>query len=95
MGLCVFLLYAVLILIYRLLEKQLDEAGEHFTTANIIETLRNLNVTNVQDMYYIATCTGSKALQLLKTDFAKSVISHISVDYFFNRLYNHYVSTHH
>ena len=50
------------LLIYRLLEKKLDDAGEHFTTDNIIETLKNMDVANVQDMYYMATYTGSRAL---------------------------------
>lgn len=57
-----FMICYTALLIYRLLEKKLDDAGEHFTTENIIETLQNLNVANVQDMYYMATYTGSKAL---------------------------------
>lgn len=57
-----FMICYTALLIYRLLEKKLDDADEHFTTANIIETLKNMNVANVQDMYYMATYTGSKAL---------------------------------
>ena len=57
-----FMICYTALLIYRLLEKKLDDAGEHFTTDNIIETLKNMNVANVQDMYYMATYTGSKAL---------------------------------
>ena len=56
-----FMICYTALLIYRLLEKKLDDVGEHFTTENIIETLKNMNVANVQDMYYMATYTGSKA----------------------------------
>jgi transposase len=48
------------LLIYRLLEKRLDQYGSHFTTDNILETLRNMNVANTQDAFYTATYTGSK-----------------------------------
>lgn len=57
-----FMICYTALLIYRLLEKLLDDNGEHFTVENIIETLQNMNVANVQDMYYMATYTGSKAL---------------------------------
>ena len=57
-----FMICYTSLLIYRLLEKKLDDAGEHFTTDNIIETLKNMDVANVQDMYYMATYTGSRAL---------------------------------
>ena len=57
-----FMICYTALLIYRLLEKKMDDAGEHFTTDNIIETLKNMNVANVQDMYYMATYTGSRAL---------------------------------
>jgi hypothetical protein len=40
------------LLIYRLLEAKLDDYGTHFSTENIIETLKNMEVVNVQDMYY-------------------------------------------
>jgi hypothetical protein len=46
------------LLIYRLLECKLNEYGKHFTTENIIETLRNMSVMNVQDMYYTAAYRG-------------------------------------
>ncbi len=55
------------LLIYRLLEKKLDDAGEHFTTNEIIETLQNLKVANVRDMYYMATYTGSRILTALNS----------------------------
>lgn len=60
-----FMICYTALLIYRLLEKKLDDAGEHFTTENIIETLQNMNVANVQDMYYMAIYNGSRALTAL------------------------------
>ena len=53
------------LLIYRLLENKLEQYGTHFTTENILETLRNMNVANVQDMYYMATYTGSEVCAAL------------------------------
>ena len=57
-----FMICYTALLIYRLLERKLNDSGEHLTIENIIETLQNMNVANVQDMYYMATYTGSKAL---------------------------------
>jgi hypothetical protein len=48
------------LLIYRLLENLLERRGSHFTANNILDTLRNMNVANVKDMYYMATYTGSE-----------------------------------
>lgn len=53
------------LLIYRLLEKKLDNAGKHFTTKNIITTLLNMNVTNIQDAFYQSTYTGSQVCTAL------------------------------
>lgn len=60
-----FMICYTALLIYRLLEKKLDDVGEHFTTENIIETLQNMKVVNVKDMYYMATYTGSRVLTAL------------------------------
>jgi len=62
-----FMICYTALLIYRLLEKKLDDAGEHFTTNEIIETLQNLKVANVRDMYYMATYTGSRILTALNS----------------------------
>ena len=45
---------------YRLLENKLDQYGTHFSTENILETLRNMNVINTQDAFYTATHKGSQ-----------------------------------
>ena len=54
-----FLVCYTALLIYRLLENKLDQYGTHFTTENILETLRNMNVMNTQDAFYTATYKGS------------------------------------
>lgn len=67
-----FLICYTALLVYRLLEAQLDEYGsklksgaKHFTTENIIETLRHMEVANVQDLYYLSTYKGSQTLNAL------------------------------
>jgi len=55
-----FMVCYTALLVYRLLECRLDRYGTHFTTENIIGTLRNMNVANVQDLYYQATFKGSQ-----------------------------------
>jgi transposase len=60
-----FMICYTALLIYRLLECKLNEYGKHFTTANIIETLRNMSVMNVQDMYYTAAYRGSQVCTAL------------------------------
>ncbi len=55
-----FMVCYTALLIYRLLEAKLNMKGHHFTTENILETLRNMNVANSQDLFYQATYRGSK-----------------------------------
>jgi transposase len=57
------------LLIYRLLEAKLDAFGTHFTTKNIIETLKNMEVANVQDIYYLSTFNGSQVCTTLNSIF--------------------------
>jgi hypothetical protein len=51
--------------VYRLLEVKLDDNGTHVTTDHLIETLKNMNVTNVHDIEYMALYNGSKTLNAL------------------------------
>lgn len=60
-----FLICYTALLVYRLLEAKLDDRQTHVTTDNLITTLRNMNVTNVHDIEYMALYTGSKALEAL------------------------------
>ena len=60
-----FMICYTALLIYRLLENKLDRYGTHFTTEDILETLRNMNVTNTQDAFYTATYKGSQVCTAL------------------------------
>jgi len=60
-----FMVCYTALLIYRLLEKKLDQYGEHFTTDEIVETLRNMNVLNVQEVYYTSAYKGSRLCSAL------------------------------
>jgi transposase len=55
-----FMICYTALLIYRLLEAKLDDNGTHFTIDRILQTIRNMNVTNAHDLYYIATYNGSR-----------------------------------
>ena len=60
-----FLICYTALLVYRLLECQLDNQGTHVTTENLITTLQNMNVVNVHDFEYMATFKGSRTLDAL------------------------------
>lgn len=60
-----FLICYTALLVYRLLEAKLDDQGTHVTTDNLISTLKNMNVTNIHDVEYIALYTGSRTLEAL------------------------------
>lgn len=60
-----FLICYTALLVDRLLECKLDDQGTHVTTANLIATLKNMNVTNVHDVEYMALYKGSKTLDAL------------------------------
>lgn len=53
------------LLMERLLEAKLDEKAEHFTTNQIIETIKSMNVVNIQDSYYQSIYNGSKLCDAL------------------------------
>lgn len=60
-----FLICYTALLVYRLLECQLDNQNTHITTKNLITTLKNMNVVNVHDIEYMSIYKGSKALDAL------------------------------
>lgn len=62
-----FMICFTALLIYRLLEAQLAEAGFHFTINEIIETLKNMEVTNKEDLCYKSTYESSQTLTALNT----------------------------
>ncbi len=64
-----FLICYTALLIYRLMECKLDDNLTHVTTSNLIKTLRNMNVANMDDMYYKSIYSGSQALDALERCF--------------------------
>lgn len=64
-----FLICYTALLIYRLMECKLDDNLTHVTTSNLIKTLRNINVVNMDDMYYKSIYSGSQALDALERCF--------------------------
>lgn len=63
------LLYNTALLIYRLLEVKLNPKERHFTTGEIIENLKNMNVVNNHDLYFQATYSSSKICEALNEKF--------------------------
>ena len=64
-----FLICYTALLIYRLMECKLDDNLTHVTTSNLIKTLRNMNVVNMDDMYYKSIYSGSQTLDELERCF--------------------------
>ena len=64
-----FLICYTALLIYRLMECKLDDNLTHVTTSNLIKTLRNMNVVNMDDMYYKSIYSGGQALDALERCF--------------------------
>ena len=64
-----FLICYTALLIYRLMECKVDDNLTHVTTSNLIKTLRNMNVVNMDDMYYKSIYSGSQALDALERCF--------------------------
>lgn len=62
-----FMICYTALLIFRLLQKKLDLAGFHFTPDDIVETLQNMQVTDINDLFYTATYDGSQILTALNT----------------------------
>ena len=64
-----FLICYTALLIYRLMECKLDDNLTHVTTSSLIKTLRNMNVVNMDNMYYKSIYSGSQALDALERCF--------------------------
>ena len=60
-----FLICYTALLVYRLMERTLDLQETHLTAANLIETMKNINVANIHDVEYVALYKGSRALDAL------------------------------
>lgn len=61
-----FLICYTALLIYRLLEVKLNRNGTHFTTCQIIETIKNLNVDPINEMICKPLYTDSKVLKAVE-----------------------------
>lgn len=64
------------LLIFRILQKKLELEKFHFTSDNILETLRNMQVTDIEGMFYRSTYKGSKVLTALNTIYPLSQLDH-------------------
>lgn len=64
-----FLICYTALLTYRLLENKLKENGHIFTINQIIESLKNMNVSNSGDEYYRVNFSGSKVQTALEDVF--------------------------
>ena len=60
-----FMICYTALLIYRLLETKLNRYGTHFSIENIIETLKNMEVANIEDMCYMSTYDNSRVCTAL------------------------------
>ena len=56
-----FMICYTALLIYRLMEKKLDLHGTHHTADTLIETMKSMDVANIEDMCYMSTYTSSDA----------------------------------
>ena len=64
-----FMICYTALLIFRLLEKKLEHFGTHFTVENIRETLKAMEVANIEDMCYMSTYTCSQVCTALNAVF--------------------------
>ena len=66
-----FMVCFTALLVFRIMEAKLKKyanslkESQHYTAQNIIDTLRNMNVAEVNDLYYTATYKGSQVLNAL------------------------------
>jgi transposase len=64
-----FMICYTALLVYRLLEAKLNRYGTHFSIENVIETLNNMEVTNIEDVCYISTYSSSQVCTALNAIF--------------------------
>ena len=60
-----FMICYTALLIYRILEKKLNRNDTHFTIDSVIETLKNMDVANIEDLCYMSTYTSSQVCTAL------------------------------
>ena len=57
------------LLVYRLMEARINSGEEHYTTRQIIDNLKRMNVINEDDMYYRATYRSGEISRALNREF--------------------------
>lgn len=77
-----FLICYTALLIYRLLQCMLEDQGKHVTTDQLITTLKNMSVVDVNGLYYHAAYTNSQTLQALESIFRLNLdlVDHLPKD---------------
>lgn len=60
-----FMICYTALLIYRLLETKINRYGTHVTIDNVIETLNNMEVANIEDLCYMSTYDNSQTCTVL------------------------------
>ena len=71
-----FMICYTALLIFRLLQKKISDEKFRLSPENIVETLQNMQVANLNDFCYMATYSGSKALTALNTIYPLSLLDH-------------------
>lgn len=62
-----FMICYTALMVHRLLEKKLDDLGEHFTIQNVIDTLKSISVVPMNEKnLYMSTYEGNKILEALQ-----------------------------
>lgn len=64
-----FLICYTALLVYKLLEAKLDDSGTHFSPEDVIETLRNMEVCNMDDICYRSVYNASQICTALNSTF--------------------------
>ena len=65
-----FMICYTALLIYRLLENLLEEKGYHFTINEILSTLKNMTVSNRDNLFYESCYTASQVCTALNETFS-------------------------
>ena len=64
-----FMICYTALLLFRLLQKKLNDSGFHFSIDELIKTMKNMDVINLDDVCYASAYTDSKVLLALETLF--------------------------
>ena len=67
-----FLTCYLALLIFRILEQKINTNDNHFTSNQIISCLKDMNLTNINDLCYIPSFTRTQLTDLLEEKFCIS-----------------------